>query len=536
MAPDQTGPPVPGPTDTGARHTKKSRRPVRDNLEGIGIAILMACLLKPIFLEAYVIPTPSMQPTLMGSPEAGVFDRLIVDKFRYDLFEPKRWDIVVFRFPIRQNQNYVKRIVGMPAERLRIVCGNLYLLDDNNQPQQALRKPDDLQELLWREIYPARRLLEDKPPPLAEYWSQTGRWQEDGTALVATLSPTSPARLTFYDDRDGRCANRIYDGYPTAVARDIKGLAFKGEDRVRPDLDGVPDLRLTFDLVPDGAVDKLACDLEVSHSGQPKRFSLEVENGKGRLRVYLRGNKDWESEEFACPLPAGSATRISFARIDDEMIARRNGSDLLRVDSSRHRILTDVDPKNIAAAVAVTGSGRAAIEGLRLERDQHYTRSQLPVDHVIAVPPGHYFMMGDNTLQSADARDWRTVTVGVLPDGTICEPDRKKHPDARLLVGNQRPGNLHATKAEDIINDENPVIVRSRQRIAFTDLPGEVHVLKGLPAAAYTQENMLFGEQGREWKPPSQPVSFVPREHILGRPLLIFWPCFPFAHRLGFIR
>jgi signal peptidase I len=40
----------------------------------------MAVLLKYFALEAYVIPTPSMQPTLMGSPAAGQTDRILVDK------------------------------------------------------------------------------------------------------------------------------------------------------------------------------------------------------------------------------------------------------------------------------------------------------------------------------------------------------------------------------------------------------------------------------------------------------------------------
>ncbi|MDP6928496.1 MAG: signal peptidase I, partial [Planctomycetota bacterium] len=88
----------------------KPKRPWRDNLEAIGIAILIAVLLKPLVIEAYQIPTPSMQPTMMGSKAAGVHDRLLVDKMRYAFTEPKRFDIAVFRYPVRRNQNYVKRI------------------------------------------------------------------------------------------------------------------------------------------------------------------------------------------------------------------------------------------------------------------------------------------------------------------------------------------------------------------------------------------------------------------------------------------
>ena len=67
--------------------------------------ILFAVLLKPFLIEAYMIPTPSMQPTMMGSREASVHDRLLVDKLCYAWGDPERWDIAVFRYPIRQIQS-----------------------------------------------------------------------------------------------------------------------------------------------------------------------------------------------------------------------------------------------------------------------------------------------------------------------------------------------------------------------------------------------------------------------------------------------
>ena len=54
--------------------------PIRYNLEAFGVAILGAVLLKWFCIEAFAIPTSSMQPTLMGSFEAGIYDRLLVNK------------------------------------------------------------------------------------------------------------------------------------------------------------------------------------------------------------------------------------------------------------------------------------------------------------------------------------------------------------------------------------------------------------------------------------------------------------------------
>ena len=101
----------------GKRKKLVTMGPVRTNLEAFGVAILGAVLLKWFCLEAFQIPTSSMQPTLMGSSEASVYDRLLVDKLTPAIREPKRFDVTVFGYPLQKNQNYVKRLVGLPGEK-----------------------------------------------------------------------------------------------------------------------------------------------------------------------------------------------------------------------------------------------------------------------------------------------------------------------------------------------------------------------------------------------------------------------------------
>ena len=122
--------------------------PIRHNLEAFGVAILAAVLLKWFCIEAYQIPTSSMQPTLMGSSEANVHDRILVNKIIQTFREPKRWDISVFKYPLQKNQNYVKRIVGMPLDNLSIGGGNIYQVEGEGADQKFVieRKPDDVQD------------------------------------------------------------------------------------------------------------------------------------------------------------------------------------------------------------------------------------------------------------------------------------------------------------------------------------------------------------------------------------------------------
>src|SRR5436190_173534 len=142
--------------------------PVRDNLEAFGVAILAAVLLKWFCIEAFQIPTSSMQPTLMGG--AGVFDRILVDKILPLIREPQRWDITVFKYPLQKNQNYVKRIGGMPNDRLTIAGGNLYQVVDEGgkHTYRCERKPADLQEHMWKNVHPARKIVRAETKSLGD--------------------------------------------------------------------------------------------------------------------------------------------------------------------------------------------------------------------------------------------------------------------------------------------------------------------------------------------------------------------------------
>src|SRR6185312_4573953 len=76
-------------------------------------------------VQAFIVPTPSMDSTVM------VGDHMLVDKLAYapagsfhwllPYAEPKRGDIIVFRYPVDIRQNYVKRVIGVPGDHIRIV-------------------------------------------------------------------------------------------------------------------------------------------------------------------------------------------------------------------------------------------------------------------------------------------------------------------------------------------------------------------------------------------------------------------------------
>ncbi len=111
------GQPDPGPSSWWHQH--------RENIITIVLAVLLTVGIRTFVAEARWIPSNSMLPTL----EVG--DRLIVEKISYYFRDPRRGDIIVFDPPERLNFEgaYIKRVVGLPGDRIRIADGTVAIND-----------------------------------------------------------------------------------------------------------------------------------------------------------------------------------------------------------------------------------------------------------------------------------------------------------------------------------------------------------------------------------------------------------------------
>jgi signal peptidase I len=117
---------------------KKFVESARDFINEWSINILILLFGTTTLVQAFIVPTPSMDATVR------VGDHLLVDKLSYappgsisryflPYVEPKRGDIIVFRYPIDIQQNYVKRVMGVPGDHIRVVDKVVYL---NGKPLQ----------------------------------------------------------------------------------------------------------------------------------------------------------------------------------------------------------------------------------------------------------------------------------------------------------------------------------------------------------------------------------------------------------------
>ena len=99
----------------------KIRSARREYIEAIIVALIIAVVLRTFVVQAYHIPTESMENTLL------VGDYLLVDKFTYHFRGPQPGDVIVFQYPLNPNKDYVKRCVAIEGQVVEIRDKVLYV-------------------------------------------------------------------------------------------------------------------------------------------------------------------------------------------------------------------------------------------------------------------------------------------------------------------------------------------------------------------------------------------------------------------------
>ena len=100
---------------------KKKKSSLRDMVEVIVTALVLAFLIKTFVVGNFWIPSESMVPTIE------VNDKVIVTNFSYWFEGPKRGDVIVFRYPLDTKKDYIKRCIGLPGETVEFRDSKLYV-------------------------------------------------------------------------------------------------------------------------------------------------------------------------------------------------------------------------------------------------------------------------------------------------------------------------------------------------------------------------------------------------------------------------
>lgn len=118
---------------SAAKDSNKKESVIWEYTKSILIALVLALIIRTFIVQAFVIPSGSMKETLM------IGDRILVNKFLYGITipftdihflkirQPARGDVVVFVYPKDPSQDFIKRVIGVPGDKIRIVDKKVYV-------------------------------------------------------------------------------------------------------------------------------------------------------------------------------------------------------------------------------------------------------------------------------------------------------------------------------------------------------------------------------------------------------------------------
>jgi len=233
-----------GKAQGAAANPPKVKSKFREYSEAFLTAILVALFLRGFVVEAFKIPSKSMVPTLM------VGDHIFVNKFAYGIRlpfskhwltqfkEPKRGDVVVFKYPLDESTDFIKRVVGLPGDKLKFQDGDVIV---NGQKLEEVplkisgRDPSNKRELLLAPNPPFPEGDKFTKVPYSPEWEEFDYYlerlgdhthikQENGSFLREGEEITVPPNHFFAmgDNRGNSSDSRVWGPVPM---ENLKGRA-----------------------------------------------------------------------------------------------------------------------------------------------------------------------------------------------------------------------------------------------------------------------------------------------------------------------
>jgi signal peptidase I len=474
---------------------------VKETLTSIIIAFAMAFVFRGFVIEAFVIPTGSMAPTLLGahmsfkSPYSGYEwtegpkeyadrvtqsvplavqpnitatdpmtgmkigprnmprnwgDRIFVMKYLYSVYDPKRWDVVVFKNPSRPGENYIKRLIGLPNEMIALIDGDVFVrpVQPGEDPEtlardlrwegdkwHVARKPEAAQRAMWQLVFSSEYAPLSNPsrqfrPPWVPSSSTARDWDVEGKDY--TYSGQAPTSLAW------DASNRLVDRVPYNE-QSYRGSEFPAGD-----------LRLSMGVRPGSEGQRVAAVV----NARGHEFRAEVEGFTAILTMRpATPDAPWKElarAELARPLAAGKVTNIDFWHVDQslqlfiddrrvvaaeydwspsERLLHSTGYDLQAVQGMGHHFLVRPENYRSSGARFEFSGGPFTLYRVALSRDIYYTpalyrgeKDGLPAkatapSSTAFLNQDQFFTLGDNSPMSLDARLWGT------PDPWVAEID-----------------------------------------------------------------------------------------------------------------
>lgn len=474
---------------------------IKENIEAIIVAFIMALVIRCFCIEVFKIPSSSMEPTLLGDVSRGhqrdlcpfnyyhvplgsdnaSGDRIMVTKYYYAFSSIERYDVVVFKFPLNQAKNFIKRVVGLPNEKLRIYHGNLYVQKPGEDKFHIARRTLRTQDSIW--IDPAK----ETNGYLNKFDDFHKSWDAGPVAGGGKFADAVVA--------DGELSTQEKAGE--------RSVQFSFRPKSLDDAAGkdVDDVRIVFDLEITSPKGQVYAEVVNAYGRFEARLDTE---GESQLRYHKPGSEKGQPTETVplkdVHLAMDRPMKLELSIFDGTAYVRVNDGERARLNfiETREDVRENEAPDRRIAfgARGVTFKAR----NLQLGRDIYYRGRGLDRDHVlhedeVATIPAHsYMMMGDNVANSHDSRAWVQRTFHLKNgESVVCE-------DQQVIRSYSSDFLKHLQEKFQL------------QRTPEVGIDGDEH---GNEVALF--QNDIESEETREFR-------FVDEKFIVGKALWIWWP------------